>query len=106
MPDVVAIEVAPLDGGSSAFVAQLSLTSVDGQQRRVVFRQHANRAVKEQTGLVASKEFHLTRRLADDGVEVARPLALHGADTSDGPWLVAEWIEGTTTVASSELDAA
>lgn len=106
MPDVVAIEVTPLAGGSSAFVAQLSLTSVDGDQRRVVFRQHADRAGKEQTELVASKEFHLTRKLADAGVDVARPLALHGANTSDGPWLVTEWIEGTTAVASSELDAA
>lgn len=106
MPDVTSIQVEPLHGGSSALVACLVLESASGCQRRVVFRQHTDRAVKDHAGVVAAKEFHLTRELAAAGLEVARPLALHGERTSDGPWLVTEWIEGSTSVDSANIDAA
>lgn len=106
MPDVVSVAVEPLAGGSSAFLAVLALESAAGVHRRVVFRQHTNRASKEHTSLVASKEFHLTQELAGEGLAVARPLALHGSETCDGPWLVSEWVEGTTQVAEIDLAAA
>lgn len=106
MPDLVGVAAEPLTGGSSASVALLTLESVDGAQRRVVFRQHTDRARKEQTSLVASKEFHLTRQLAAVGLHVAQPLALHRDTTSDGPWLVTEWVAGTSVVAPSGLDGA
>lgn len=104
MPDVASILVEPLPGGSSAFVVCLVLQSPSGQQRRAVFRQHTNRAVKAHTAGVAAKEFHLTKALAAEGFEVAQPLALHGEQTSDGPWLVTEWIQGSTAV--DAVDAA
>ncbi len=106
MPDVDSIQVEPLPGGSSAFVARLVLTSPHGVRRRVVFRQHADRAAKDHTGLVAAKEFHLTRQLAAEGLEVAPPLALHGEPTSGGPWLVSEWVEGSTSVDPADVDSA
>lgn len=106
MPDVASIHVELLEGGSSAFVARLELESPAGGQRSVVFRQHADRAVKEHTSLVASKEFHLTRALAQAGFEVAHPLALHPHVTSCGPWLVTEWVEGSTVVSEAEVDNA
>ena len=104
MPDVVAVQTEPLDGGSSAFVALLTLESADGQTRRVVFRQHTDRTLKEHTRLVASKEFHLTQALSTAGFAVPRPLALHGDHTSNGPWLVTEWINGSTAVGQAEID--
>jgi len=106
MPDLVAVTAEPLAGGSSAFVVALTLESADAEYRRVVFRQHTDSAVKEHTGLVASKEFHLTQELAGQGLEVARPLALHDSDPSGGPWLVSEWVQGTTEVAEADVDAA
>ncbi|MFK7916734.1 MAG: phosphotransferase family protein [Ilumatobacter sp.] len=106
MPDVVSVALEPLAGGSSAFVAVLVLESAAGVQRRVVFRQHTDRTGKEHNGLVASKEFHLTQELAGEGLAVARPLALHGSEACDGPWLVSEWVEGTTHVAAHDLDSA
>lgn len=106
MPDVVSVAVERLAGGSSALVAVLVLESAAGVQRRVVFRQHTNRAGKEHTSLVASKEFHLTQELAGEGLAVARPLALHGSETCDGPWLVSEWVEGSTEVAEIDIDVA
>lgn len=37
---------------------------------------------------------------------VAWPLALHGDETCDGPWLVSEWVEGTTEVAEPDVNDA
>lgn len=106
MPDVVSVTVEPLAGGSSALVAVVVLESAAGAQRRVVFRQHADRTGKAHTSLVASKEFHLAQELAGEGLAVAIPLALHGSEASDGPWLVSEFVDGTTKVAPVDLDAA
>lgn len=106
MPNVVSVTAVPLKGGSSAHVAALLLESPVGEQRRVVFRQHSNDSFKEHANNVAAKEFRLTRWLADEGLAVARPLALHNSDVSDGPWLVSEWVEGTTYVAVEDVDAA
>lgn len=105
MPDVVAVSAEPLAGGSSASVVALSLRSPDGDERTVVFRQHTNRAAKDQARIVAAKEFHLTDALVHEGLEVARPLALHGDATTDGPWLVSECVEGTTDVAEHQVDS-
>lgn len=106
MPDVVEVTADALVGGSSALVVALSLVSPGGERRRVVFRQHPDGPLKAHTHLVASKEFHLTRQLAAEGLEVARPLALHDGDPSHGPWLVTEWIRGTTEVPEADVDAA
>ncbi len=106
MPDTVSVEVKPLVGGSSALVARLVLTAPSGAQRQVVFRQHTDRAMKEHTGFVAAKEYHLTRDLALQGLEVPRSLALHPDRTSDGPWLVTEWVEGSTAVDDADVDSA
>lgn len=105
MPDVANVHSEPLTGGSSAFVTRLTLESARGELRHVVFRQHADRVAKEHDSLVASKEFHVTRRLAEIGFEVAEPLALHDDGTANGPWLVTEWIEGSTAVGSADLDS-
>ncbi len=106
MPDLAAVVAAPLVGGSSAAVAALTLTSADGVQRRVVFRQHPRRTGGKGVSPVASKEFHLTDWLARAGFPVARPLALHGEETCHGPWLVMEWVQGTTEVADGDIDHA
>ncbi len=106
MPGHLDVTAEPLTGGSSAFVAALNLSAANGEHRRVVFRQHTNRAPKGHTDLVASKEFHLTHKLADQGLKVAQPLALHGDDPADGPWLVSEWIDGTTHVPDEDVDTA
>jgi aminoglycoside phosphotransferase (APT) family kinase protein len=106
MPDLASVVVEPLPGGSSAFVARLVLKGARGNERQVVFRQHTDRAGKEHTGSVAAKEFQLTRALAALGFEVARPLVLHGEHTADGPWLVVEWIDGSTSVDQAHVDGA
>ena len=103
MSDVTNVRSEPLTGGSSAFVTRLTLESADGEVRHAVFRQHTDRTGKAHGSLVASKEFHLTKRLADMGFEVARPLALHGSETADGSWLATEWIEGSTVVPTTGI---
>jgi len=106
MPDGLVISVEPLRGGSSAFVAALVLESPIGDRRTVVFRQHRDRTAKDHTGGVAAREFHLTGELAAMGFEVPRPLVLHEGEPIDGPWFVAEWVEGSTTVDPADVDSA
>jgi len=103
IPDVASVQVEALEGGSSAFVARLELESPSSGQRWVVFRQHTDRTGKDHTSGVALKEFHLTRALAQAGFEVAAPLALHTDAPSSGPWLVSEWVEGSTVVSEAEV---
>jgi|GEM_PF-1062680 len=106
MDDVARIDVVALAGGSSAFVARLDLESSGRTRRSVVFRQHTDRAAKVQTEDVAAKEFHLMTELAGAGFEVPRPIALHGPQPTDGPWLVTEWVEGSTDVSDHDIESA
>lgn len=70
----------------------------------MVFRQHIDVTGKGHGADVAAKEFHVTSHLTRDGFRVPAPLALHGDDVVDGPWLVTEWVRGDLAVGRTNDD--
>ena len=103
-PDARIAEAEPLDGGSSAAVVRMTLELPGGTRLDVVVRQHRDRAGKGHSAAIASKEFHLLRTLADRGFPVPEPFAIHGDDTSGGPWFATDWVDGSTMIEDSVLD--
>jgi aminoglycoside phosphotransferase (APT) family kinase protein len=106
LSDARIVRAELLEGGSSALVVHLHLRSPDGTEHDLVFRQHADRASKGHDAQVAAKEFHLLSYLAEQGLAVPRPLALHGASTAAGPWLVTEMVAGSIIVDDNERELA
>ncbi len=98
------VDVAPLDGGSSAVVVRMTLEGPEGARRTVVVRQHRDRAAKGHSVIVASKEFRLLRALVDRGFAVPEPLVIHGDDTEGGPWFATDWVDGSAAIEDAELD--
>ncbi|MEM8747706.1 MAG: phosphotransferase [Actinomycetota bacterium] len=98
------VDAVPLEGGSSAHVVRLTLESSSGDRSDVVFRQHADRTGKGHAADVADKEYRLAEVLVGVGLPVPTALALHGRTTSEGPWLVTEWVAGSPPPASDHVD--
>ncbi len=91
------VGVSHLVGGVSALVVRLDLDlDDDGLKRRVVFRQHSDKAQKNHTDTIAAKEFAVLEHLSRAGVAVPTPLATSTSNNGQGPWLLLEWIEGST----------
>ena len=106
MPDAQVVGMEPMTGGSSAKVTALALFSPSPGQRRVVFRQHTPEGFKDHGTSVAAKEFGVLQQLHSRGLEVPKPLALHGPAPQHGPWLAMEWVEGTTARSDAQVEAA
>ncbi len=98
------VEARPLVGGVSAdvFVVDIEAPAV---RRRVVFRRHPADGLKHHDDSVIAKEFWLLTSLHRHGLEVTEPYLYDGEDV-DGPYMVVEWIEGSTTVENDDLPRA
>ena len=98
--------VAPLEGGASTHVLLLDVERADGAHVRRVVRRHGA-ANLERDPDTAANEFRLLRFLRERGVPV--PEALH-LDTScrllPTPYLVLDFVEGSTDIAPAQLDGA
>lgn len=88
-PDACDTTVEPLAGGVSATTLGVTMTTREGEARRVVVR---HRPTPEQR-LSITQEYELLLALHADGLPVPRPLLLWAADT-----MVMERVEGTTTL--------
>jgi aminoglycoside phosphotransferase (APT) family kinase protein len=98
------LAVRPLAGGVSADVFAVDIET-PAVRRRVVFRRHPADGLKHHDESVIAKEFRLLTALHGQGLEVTEPY-LYDGDDIDGPYLVVEWIEGSTTVENDDLPRA
>ena len=93
-----------LTGGVSANVIGLDIATSLGDRRRVVFRQH--RADLKQHGrTVTGKEYRVLAALHRRGVAVPEPYLYDDSTTVTAPYLLIEWIDGTTDLAAEDLPA-
>jgi aminoglycoside phosphotransferase (APT) family kinase protein len=95
-----------LTGGVSAEVHRLDIVSAGGERRRVVFRQHRTVDFKGDRLRIATKEFHLMGALHALGVAVPAPYLLVTENVAAGPYVVTEWIPGSTDVREDGLSTA
>lgn len=95
-----------LKGGVSANVHALELEGTDGLRRTVVVRHHGGAEWKDRPGHVAAMEYGLLQAAHRNELPVPEPLLL---DTSGNlfpePFLVMEFVDGSTDVPAGELDA-
>lgn len=94
-----------LRGGVSAEVFALDILTLSGTRRRIVLRRHRSDGVKGHSRRIVLKEHALLAALRDAGMRVPEPY-LHDVSDPDGPYLVAEWIDGSTDVDVADLPTA
>jgi aminoglycoside phosphotransferase (APT) family kinase protein len=105
-PDGRLLGMRALTGGVSADVFGLDIANAAGDRRRVVFRRHRAVDFKRHGPTVIAKEFRLLAALHRLGFAVPEPFLYDDSDTATDPWLVMDWVEGSTTLADVELPAA
>ena len=100
------VVVRELTGGVSAEVVALDIATADGGRRRVVFRRHRVGDVKQHVRTVTAKEHRLLDALHSTGFAVPEPYLYVETVAGPGSYLVMEWIDGSTELRSTEVDAA
>lgn len=99
------LRMRTLTGGVSADVIGLSIATSDGKARRVVFRRPRDLSFKAHGTEVTAKEYRLLVALHRLGFAVPEPY-LHGPTESvGGPYLLMEWVDGSTELTDRELPA-
>jgi aminoglycoside phosphotransferase (APT) family kinase protein len=96
-----------LTGGVSADVHAVEVDWVDGRRVQVVVRRPRPAAWKSMQGDAATTEFELLSALRRVGLPVPEPLMLDASgDLLAGPYLVTEFVDGTTEIPSEQLGSA
>lgn len=104
-PGSVVLRQWPLKGGVSANMYAIELEQRSGENRCVVIRQHRAATWKSLDDNVTANEFDLLRVLYDQGLKVPEPLHLDcSGSILASPYLVTEYINGTTSVPPEALD--
>lgn len=88
-PDSKLVRLWELTGGVSAQVTALEIERVNGRREKIVVRQHGEADLRGNPQ-IAADEFKLLQQLKAAGLPVPAPYYL------DQPYLVVEYIEGTT----------
>jgi aminoglycoside phosphotransferase (APT) family kinase protein len=104
LPGAHIVGVRELPGGVSANVCQIDVETAEGGAQRYVFRQHLGDTFKDHDGNIAAKEFAVLQRLRWHGFPV--PEALHLDQSTSAPFVLMEAVEGSTSVAESDLPQA
>lgn len=99
-------DVCELAGGTSTYVCRADLASPTNERRRLVFRQHRSAHVEGHRRGVAAVEFGVLKALREHGLEVPEPLYLNDSGDLTDPFLITEWIEGSTEVSERQLPSA
>jgi aminoglycoside phosphotransferase (APT) family kinase protein len=94
-----------LTGGVSANVIGLDIETADGAGRRVVFRQH-RADFKQHDHTVTEKEYRVLVALHRHGLAVPEPYLYDDSAAVTAPYLLIEWVDGTTDLAAEDLPAA
>jgi aminoglycoside phosphotransferase (APT) family kinase protein len=95
-----------LAGGVSADVFGLDIATSSGARRRVVFRWHRSDHFKQHTKSVSAKEYGLLAALHGRGFAVPEPYVYSDTDADSAPYMIIEWIDGSTDVAFGDLPMA
>ena len=95
-----------LTGGVSADVFGLDIATSDGGRRRVVVRRHRAVDFKQHGLTVTAKEHHLLATLHRLGLAVPEPYLYVDTDPALAPYLVMEWVDGSTELADEQLPEA
>ena len=95
-----------LTGGVSADVFGLDIATSAGGRRRVVFRRHRAVDFKQHGLTVTAKEHHLLAALHRLGLAVPEPYLYVDTDPTSAPYLVMEWVDGSTELTGEQLPEA
>ena len=95
-----------LTGGVSADVFCLDIATSSAGRLRVVFRRHRSDHFKQHDQSVTAKEYGLLAALHRRGFAVPEPYLCHHTDAVVGPYIIIEWIEGSTDLGIGDLPAA
>jgi aminoglycoside phosphotransferase (APT) family kinase protein len=103
-PESRLLRVWPLKGGVSAQVTALEVTRPDGQQHKLLVRQHGE-ADRQTNPQIAANEFRLLQILTAAGIPAPKPYFLdQSGQIFVTPYIVIEYIEGTSEFAPLHLD--
>jgi aminoglycoside phosphotransferase (APT) family kinase protein len=100
------VEVRALTGGVSANVFGVDIATSAGGRRRVVFRQHRSADFKQHGQMVTVKEYGLLAALHRMGFAVPEPYLYNDTNSGIDPYLVIDWVDGSTQPAADELPGA
>ncbi len=100
------VRATELVGGVSADVFGLDIATSTGATRRVVYRRHRSPGFKQQTQSVTGKEFGVLVALHRHGLAVPEPYVCGDVGPAADPFMLIEWIDGSTEVAAGDLPAA
>ena len=95
-----------LIGGVSADVFGLDIATSGGGRRRVVFRRHRVVDFKQHRVTVTAKEHHLLTALHGLGLAVPEPYLYVDTDPTSAPYLVMEWVDGSTELTGEQVPEA
>jgi aminoglycoside phosphotransferase (APT) family kinase protein len=95
-----------LTGGVSADVFGLEIATSAGGTRRVVYRRHRADSFKQRVQSVTAKEHGLLAALHGAGLAVPEPYLYDDSDAVIGPYMVIEWIDGSTIVEAHDVSRA
>lgn len=100
------VGVGELTGGVSADVFCLDIATSSGERRRVVFRRHRSDHFKQHDQSVTAKEYGVLAELHRRGFAVPEPYLCNHPDAVTAPYMIIEWIDGSTDVAIDDLPMA
>lgn len=104
-PSSPSVTTTEFTGGVSAHVVGLEIAGRH-ESRRLVYREHRVGTFKGSTAGLAGLEFQLLAALRERGLPVPKPLGHHPGDDHVPPYLLMEWIDGSTDVAEAHVPAA
>jgi aminoglycoside phosphotransferase (APT) family kinase protein len=100
------VGVFELTGGVSANVLGLDIVTSAGCRRRVVFRQHRSADFKQHGQHVTVTEYGVLAALHRKGLAVPEPYLYDDSGALTAPYLIIEWVDGSTELAPEDLPAA
>lgn len=100
------VGISELTGGVSADVFGLEIATVAGGRRRVVYRRHRSPGFKQQQQSITAKEYGLLAALHREGLAVPEPFLHNDTDAPNGPYMIIEWIDGSTNIGEGDLPGA
>ncbi len=100
------VEVFELTGGVSANVVGVEIATSAGRRRRVVFRQHRSAGFKQHVETVTATEYGVLAALHRSGLAVPEPYLYNDSAAASAPYLIIDWVDGSTELALSHVPAA
>jgi aminoglycoside phosphotransferase (APT) family kinase protein len=95
-----------LTGGVSANVLGLEIATAAGDARRVVFRQHRSGTFKQHGQTVTAREYGVLAALHRAGLAVPEPYSYDDSEAVTAPYLIIEWVDGSTELRPDDVPAA